>query len=531
MSDSGEGSLSLRSNAPREYPSRTLDTATPVWFAADAQSEGTLHYVAILRSKLWLIAITTAVCAAAAFVYLSQAQKVYEADADLLISPVPSDNNSLIGLGLPHESSDPTRDVETIARLIETPVVARRAVGQLGLDITPQALLQKVSATPVASSNVVSVTARADDPRLAARTANAFAQASVDQRTAQMHAQLDIVIPQLKRQIAALGPNNGIARQGLVASLRDLQTLRALKDPTIRLETPADAPTSAVAPRPMLSIVAAIVAGLIIGGGAVLALEFFDPRLRREEQLRRFRVPILARIPFETRRSKRKSTPLLPNELSPRAHDSYLLLGATLLVDQHEERVGRSVLITGSDSGDGKTTSALNLAADLSTTERVVLVEGDTRRPSLERALGVRGIHGLADVLLNRCQLGDALVDLGSPRSISGHQATGLQLLAQSKGDAAPLSRVITPLSAASLIQQAHQIANWVVVDAPPLALVPDALPLAKQVDDVIMVVRLGNTRLKALEELAELLVQQGITPAGFVLIGGGSPKPYYGAA
>jgi len=110
----------------------------------------------------------------------------------------------------------------------------------------------------------------------------------------------------------------------------------------------------------------------------------------------------------------------------------------------------------------------------------------------------------------------------------TGRQTAGLQLLAQGNGDA-PLSRLITPLSAASLIQQAHQLANWVVVDAPPLALVPDALPLAKQVDDVIVVVRIGNTRLKALEELAELLVQQGITPAGFVLIGGRSPRPYYG--
>jgi tyrosine-protein kinase len=484
-------------------------------------------YLAVLRSKLWFIVITTAVCVAAAFVYLSQAEKVYQAGADLLITPVPPDNNSLIGLGLPHESSDPLRDVETIARLIETPVVARRAVRELRLDITPQGLLQKVTATPVASSNVVSVTAQANDPGLAARIANTFAQASVDQRTAQMHAQLDIVIPQLKRQIAALGPGNAVAREGLVASLRDLQTLRALKDPTIRLETPADPPTSAIAPRPMLSIAAALVAGLIIGGAAVLALEFFDPRLRREEQLRRFRVPILARIPFETRGSKRKS-PLLPAELSPSAHDSYLLLGATLSVDQPEERVRRSVLITGSDSGDGKTTSALNLATDLSATGRVVLVEGDTRRPSLGRALGVNGMRGLADVLLNRCQLSEALVDVSGSRMTTGRQTAGLQLLAQGNGDA-PLSRVITPLSAASLIQQAHQIANWVVVDAPPLALVPDALPLAKQVDDVIVVVRIGNTRLKALEELAELLVQQGITPAGFVLIGGRSPRPYYG--
>ena len=99
--------------------------------------------------------------------------------------------------------------------------------------------------------------------------------------------------------------------------------------------------------------------------------------------------------------------------------------------------------------------------------------------------------------------------------------------MAQSSGEA-PLSGIMTSASAASLVRQAYDIGSWLVVDAPPLALVPDALPLAKQVDDIVVVVRLGNTRLKSLEELAELLVQQGITPAGFVLVGVKAHRSYY---
>jgi Mrp family chromosome partitioning ATPase len=506
-----------------------LDVASPVWFAAGADSEGLPYYLAVLRSRVWFIAITTAVCLGAALLYLSQAEKVYQASADLLITPVPPDNASLIGLGLPHESSDPTRDVETIARLIETQVVARRVVRALGLDVSAPELLAKVDATPVASSNIVTVSAKANSPDLAARIANTFAEASVAQRTAQMHAQLDVVIPQLKRQVAGLGPNDDVAREGLVASLRDLETLRALKDPTIRLETPAEPPSAQIAPRPALSVAAALVAGLIIGGAAVLALEFIDPRLRREEQLRRFRIPILTRVPFEGRSSRRRSTPLLPAQLSPAAHDSYLLLGATLSADSSDGRTLRSVLVTGSDPGVGKTTSALNLAVDLSATESVVLVEGDTRRPSLGRALNVNGARGLTDVLLNRCQLNEAVVDLARPGLTSAPQASGLQLLGRGSGETS-LSRIVTSASAASLIRQAHQVANWLVVDTPPLALAPDTLPLAKQVDYVLVVVRLGSTRLRALEELAELLVQQGVTPAGFVLIRSRNSKPYYAA-
>ena len=179
------------------------------------------------------------------------------------------------------------------------------------------------------------------------------------------------------------------------------------------------------------------------------------------------------------------------------------------------------MLVTGPSSGDGKTTSALNLATALSEMERVILVEGDSRRPTLARAYSLAPQHGVTTVIARRIPLSDALVNVSS-------QMPRLQVLAQHPGESS-VSAVMTPASADWLIRQAQLLANWVVVDAPPLALVPDVIPLAKQVDDVILVVRLGNTRLKSLEELAELLVQQGITPAGFVVIGGKGHSTYYG--
>jgi hypothetical protein len=102
-----------------------------------------------------------------------------------------------------------------------------------------------------------------------------------------------------------------------------------------------------------------------------------------------------------------------------------------------------------------------------------------------------------------------------------------LRLLLQRPEDAS-YAAVMTPAGATWLVHEAHQLGNWVVVDAPPLSYVPDALSLANEVDDVILVVRLGNTRLKELSELAELLVQQRITPAGFVVVGG-RETAYYG--
>ncbi len=489
----------------------------PDWFAAAPESEGFPYYLSVLRSKIWFVLLIVAICVVAAIVALSRASEVYQAQADLLITPVPGDNTALVGLGLPASSSDPTRDIETIARLIKTQVVARRVIKVLKLDTTPAALLKKIDATPVSSSDVVAVTARAGDSRAAAALANAFANASVADRTARLNRQLDVVIPQLRKQLLQLRPSETAARETLSQRLRDFEALRASGDPTIRLAVAAEPNPSAISPRPALTLAAAILAGLFIAIAAVFGSQFVDPRLRREEQLRRYRIPVLARVPEERGVPRRsKESPLLPGALSAAAHDSYSLLAATLSGGAPK----RSVMVTGPTSGDGKTTSALSLATAIATTERVILVEGDSRRPSLGRSLGLGGKHGPSSVLAGRTPLRDALV-------AGDNKAPGVQFLFQ-VGTEPPLGSIATAARARTMIGEAHALANWLIIDAPPLAVVPDAIPIAQEVDDVVLVVRLGNTRLKDLARLAELLVQQNITPSGFVLIGGKSTNPYY---
>jgi Mrp family chromosome partitioning ATPase/capsular polysaccharide biosynthesis protein len=514
--------VSLRSapTDPHDEPARIV-TPRVDWFSATAEGEGLPQYLAILRSRVWLILLVVGVCVATAVVYLAQAEKVYEAQADLLITPVPRDNVTLIGLGLPRESSDPSRDVETMARLIRAPAVSGRVIKKLNLDRSPRGLLGDIRAEPVAQSNVVTITAQANDAELAARIANAFGNASVEYRTQRMREQIDIAIPALRKQIAALGTGEAAGRDALLERLRDLESLRAVNDPTLRVETPAQVESSPVAPKPKLTIIAALLGGLLLGAGVALGSQLLDPRLRQEDQLRRYRIPILARIPLERRVMRQgRGSPLVPEALSSTTRDAYLLLGATLSGGQGGHTATRSVLVTGPTPGDGKTTSALNLAIALAEVDRVVLVEGDSRRPVLANALHLRPKHGVTEVIARRLEIDDALVG-------GGRVAPRLRLLLQ-RPEEATLSTVITPAAADWLVRRAHVVAPWLVFDAPPLAYVPDSLPLAKQVNDVIMVVRLGNTRLKDLAELAELLAQQGITPTGFVVVGGRDPMSYY---
>ena len=94
--------------------------------------------------------------------------------------------------------------------------------------------------------------------------------------------------------------------------------------------------------------------------------------------------------------------------------------------------------------------------------------------------------------------------------------------------DEAPAADVLSHLSADTLLLQAQRLADWVIVDSPPLNHVAETLALAQAVDDLLIVVRIGKTNVRELGELAEMLAQQDIAPVGFVVMGGHARTGYY---
>ena len=179
------------------------------------------------------------------------------------------------------------------------------------------------------------------------------------------------------------------------------------------------------------------------------------------------------------------------------------------------------VLVTGPSPGDGKTTAAINLASTIAAAgKRVILIEADSRRPSIGRALDMRADVGLASVITGRRYLVDALLPVGGEES-------KLRVLLTSP-DEAPAADVLSHLSVDTLLLQAQRLADWVIVDSPPLNHVAETVAIARAVDDVLVVVRLGKTNTRDLNELAEMLTQQDIVPAGFVVLGGHARQGYY---
>jgi len=475
------------------------------------------RYAETLRERVWLILAVVAITTAVAGLYVVAADKVYEAQAQLLITPVSSDDPTLAGLGIIRESSDPTRDVETAAQLVTNVDVARLVARRLSLSDEPSGLLEQIEVEPVAQSNIVTITAAAEGPRRAQALANAFASATIEDRTAQLRRQLDRGIARLRRTIRDIPRGRASTDVDSPASqLAALEALRGGDDPTMRFETRAEAPANPVRPKPLLSLAAGILAGLVLGVGAAFGLQVLDPRLRREKQLRDlYALPILARVPNALMRMQHAG-PLALEKLAPPAVEAYRTLRATIGASRGGEPGPRAILVTSASQSEGKTTTAINLASSLALGgNRVVLIEADLRRPAVGEALGESAALGTGSVLIEQATLDDALITTKA----YGNYLKVLLAEESSYASGWMADRLFLPM-ARDLIDHAKELADYVVIDSPPLSEVIDALPLAQRADDVLVVVRRAKTHLTKLAQLAELLVRHGITPTGFVFVG-----------
>ncbi len=483
-------------------------SGVPSWLQPSGEQAGLRRYLEVLGERKWTIVLALVLTVSASVVYLSTASKRYEAEADILVTPASNDDPALTSLPLIRESSDPTRDVETASRLITTIDVAERVRADLGLETDATDLLDDVTAVPVAQSNIVAVISEADSAEEAQALANAFADAAVQERTAQLHDSIAVILPDLQARLES----SETPTEELTAQVTSLETLASAPDPTIRVETEAALPSSPVSPRPLLTIVAAVLAGLVLGIGAAFALQTIDPRLRREDQLRsRYRLPVLGRIPKEP--GRRKAQPLGPHELSIPTLEAYRTLRASLNAADARQGESTVLLVTGSSPSEGKTTTAVNLACSLALSgNRVILIDADLRRPAVGQALGVTTERGVVSVLLENASLEEALVTT---------PATGPDLrLLVADYEGSGISELFSLPAAERLIEEARELADYVIIDSPPLTTVIDALPLARMAGGVLIVTRLGTTRLDRLHELAELLVANDIKPVGLAVLG-----------
>jgi receptor protein-tyrosine kinase len=258
-------------------------------------------------------------------------------------------------------------------------------------------------------------------------------------------------------------------------------------DPLLQgvIVAPALPETTPSGPPRMLIEAAALLIGVLLGAAVAYLLERGRPRLRSWRDISVLTgLEVLGRVPVSRRV---QSTPL--GSLEDPAIGTAVRTLRTRLERVSRDRPVHVLMLTSSVSGEGKTTLACLLAASLVRLDAsVLLIDGDLRRPSLDRLLNVEATPGLSAVLRGEVALEDAVRPTSLP---------GLKLLPTPPDtDAGDL----LARRFGSVLSKARSMVDIVVIDAPPLLGTDDARTLASLCEGVLLVVGVGGLASTAAE-------------------------------
>jgi receptor protein-tyrosine kinase len=266
-------------------------------------------------------------------------------------------------------------------------------------------------------------------------------------------------------------------------------------------------------------LVLAAVAGLIGGAALAFVIDAADSRVHTPAQARRAvaALPILGTIPMTRKVGKQKT---LLNGNSP-IGESFRLLRTNLHAYDRldDDDVPRTFLVTSAESGEGKSTVAVHLAYTLAQTgQRVVIVDGDMRQPTVHRILKISNEHGLSTILQDQ----DSCASVVQPVV-----DTNLAVISSGPPPHNP-AELLGSTQMHELLSKLAENFDRVIIDSPALLALADASILARQVDRVVMVSRVAYTREEAIQSAYEHLTQIGASVVGMVVNAVDPHKSYY---
>lgn len=362
--------------------------------------------------------------------------------------------------------------VQSYVKTVTTPAVLQPAIDSLGLDITSEALAENIKASTDLNTVLINIAVSDHSPVQAAATAQAVADSLV--RT----------VDQLEK------PKTG-----------------GVSPVSLSVVAPAKAPVIPSSPDTKLNLLLGLLAGVASGTIFALLRTSLDSRIRSEADLRRSTdAPLLGGIAFD---SLATETPLLSQAAmrSPRA-ESFRQL-RTNLQFANVSGQAKTVLVTSSLPGEGKSSTATNLAIAMAQSgQSVCLVDADLRRPMISEYLGLDRNAGLTTALVGSADIDDLLQPWGED---------ALYVLTSGQIPPNP-SELLGSAAMRSVIEQLEATFDAVIVDAPPLLPVTDAAVLSGQVGGVVVVVGTQKVTSKDLERSLDALELVSANLLGIVM-------------
>lgn len=403
-----------------------------------------IEYAYALRKRWVAIVLLGVLGAAAGFLTASVTRDLYRSSGSVLVVSDRGDTTSELTQGSTFvQSTIPSYVVMATSDLVLGPVVE-----ELDLDSTPGQLASIVSASSPLGTSIIEVAVTHSDPARAQEIAAAVIES------------LSSVIPDVSPQSAEGRPSV-----------------------TVTTIEQANLPRFPFAPNTRLSTALGGIAGIVVGVLYAIGRRLFGDHVSGPRDVAQLTdSPLIGQV-LESKRTATLNKLLVTDPLSPEA-ESVRTLAANLNFLRIDGGL-KSLVLTSSDPGEGKSTIALALALVVAQSgRRVLLIDADLRRPSIARLTGLEGSIGLTDVLLGDIDIEDAAEQWGAP---------GLDVLASGSIPPNP-SQLLSSDAMKSLITNSERDYGLVIIDTGPILSVSDAIWLSHASGGALVVARWGRT-------------------------------------
>jgi capsular exopolysaccharide synthesis family protein len=379
--------------------------------------------------------------------------------------------------------------------------------------------------SPQGESNIVNISAMATSPKLAASIANTYADQFVRDQARASRRYFGSALTLVRKEYAALPRQQRTGPEGLALTGRaqSLQILSQLQAGNVQIAQAATSPSAPSSPKVARNTALGAVLGLLLGIGLAFLFERLDRRIKEPEDLERiFGLPLLGMIPDSPAYPRHVAAesggglvPLPPGEL-----EVFRMLRARLRYFNVDRDV-RTVLVTSAASGDGKTTVVQNLAeAAASMGSHVLIIESDLRRPNLAERFALLRAPGLAEVLISAVGIENAVQSPSvAPASNGAPARSPVSVLTAGAPPPNP-AELIESRAMGHVLEWAAANYDLVLLDTPPLSVVPDAIPLLRRSDGVLIVSRLRKNTRDGAARMREELTSLGAPLLGVVANG-----------
>jgi capsular exopolysaccharide synthesis family protein len=280
-----------------------------------------------------------------------------------------------------------------------------------------------------------------------------------------------------------------------------------LKTSNVRVVDPAETPRSPVSPNVRNNLLVSLFGGLTMAIGLAFFFEYLDNRIKTPDEVKRhLGLPFLGMVPALF--GLNEETPLVSNGVPPNFSESFRAIRTNVIFSSAEPG-GRSIVVTSTGPGEGKTAVASNLAISLAqASQRVLLIDADMRRPRVHSVFSLRQEPGLSNVLAGTSKASES-VRIGGTR--------GLWVLPSGRIPSNP-AELLGSKRFEDFVKTVSQHFDWVIIDTPPVMAVTDSTVVAHLATGVLFVVGAEMTGRQAAQRALEQLEHGRAKLVGAVL-------------